>query len=83
MTKILYTVISNQTHNTWDIKPFVPWTKSDFLKYKKFKYIFARCIKLRTKTDFDLVFVEGSKLGTKSDYNCRKKPKKFEYIVIE
>ena len=30
---------------------------------------------LRTKTDFDLVIiikVEGSKLGMKSDYNCRK-----------
>ena len=26
-----------------------------------------------TKTDFDLVIVEGSKLGTKSDYNCREK----------
>jgi hypothetical protein len=38
-----------------------------FLKCKKFEYVsdFARCKKLRTKTDFDLVFVEGSKLETK------------------
>ena len=72
--------------NTWDIKPFVPWTKSDFLKSKQFDYVsdFARCKKLRTKTDFDLVIVEGSRLGTKSDYNCRRKSrKKFEYIVRE
>ena len=71
---------------TWDIKPFAPWTKSDFLKHKKFKYVpdFARCKKLRTKTDFDLVFVEGSKLGTKTDYNCRKKSRNFfEYVVME
>ena len=33
---------------------------------------FARCKKLRTKTDFDLVIIEGSKLGTKSDSNCGK-----------
>ena len=51
--------------------------KSDFLKFKKFNYIldFARCKKLRTKTDFDLVIVEGSKLGTRSNYNCRMKKK--------
>ena len=60
---------------TWDIKPFIPWMKSDFLKCKKFNYVldFARCKKLRIKTDFDLVIVEGSKLGMKSNYNCRKK----------
>ena len=72
--------------NTWDIKHFVPWTKSDFLKWKFFNYVsdFARCKKLRTKTDFDLVIVEGSKLGMKSDYNCRRKSrKKIEYIVRE
>ena len=64
----------------------MPQTKSDFLKYKKFNYVldFARCKKLRRKTDFDFVIVEGSKLGTKSDYNCRKKSrKKFEYVVRE
>ena len=35
--------------------------KSDFLKHKKFNYVldFARCKKLRTKADFDLVIVEG------------------------
>ena len=45
---------------------------------------FARCKKLRTKTDFDLVIVEGSKLGMESYYNCSKKSrKKFEYIVRE
>ena len=39
---------------------------------------------MRTKTDFDLVIVEGSKLGTKSDYNCGKKSrKKYEYVVRE
>ena len=68
--------------NTWDIKHFVPWMKSDFLRCKKFNYVsdFARCKKLRTKIDFDLVIVEESKLGTKSDYNCRRKSrKKFEY----
>ena len=32
-----------------------------------------------TKTDFDLVIVEGSKLGLKSNYNCRKKS--IGYIV--
>ena len=72
--------------DTWDIKHFVPWTKSDFLKWKNFNYVsdFARCKKLRTKTDFDLVIVGGSKLGTKSDYNCRRKSrKKFEYVVRE
>ena len=38
--------------------------------------------KLRTKTNFYLVIVEGSKLGMKSDYNCREKSKeKIEYIV--
>ena len=43
---------------------------SNFLKGKKFNYVsdFARCEKLRTKT-----IVEGSKLRTKSDYNCRRK----------
>ena len=71
---------------TWDIKPFVPWMKSDFLKCKKFNYVvdFARCKKLRTETDFNLVIVEGPKLGMKSDYNCRKFSRnKFEYIVRE
>ena len=35
-------------------------------------------------TDFDLVIVEGSKLGMKSHYNCRKKSrKKIAYIVRE
>ena len=60
--------------------------KSGFLKCKKFNYIsdFARCKKLRTKTDFYLVVVEVSKLGTKSDDNCRRKSKKkIEYIVRE
>ena len=60
--------------------------ESDFLKCKKFNYIsdFARCKKLRTKTNFDLVIVERSKLGMKSDYNCRRKSsKKIEYVVIE
>ena len=52
--------------------------KSDFLKCTKFNYVsdFARCKKLRTKTDFDLVIVEGLKLGMKTDYNCRKKSRK-------
>ena len=52
---------TNARHYTWDIECFVPWTKSDFLKWKKFNYIsdFARCKKLRTKTDFDLVIVQG------------------------
>ena len=61
--------------DTRDIKLFVPWMKSDFLKCKKFNNVsvFARCKKLRTKTDFDLVIVEGSKFGMKSDYNCRKR----------
>ena len=71
---------------TWDIKHFVPWMKSDFLRCKKFNYVsdFARCKKLRTKTDFDLVIVEGSKLGMKSDYNCRRKTrKKIEYVIRE
>ena len=72
--------------DTWDIKPFVPWTKSNFLKGKKFNCVsdFARWKKLGTKTDFDLILVEGSKLRTKSDYNCRRKSrKKIEYIVRE
>ena len=72
--------------DTWDIKPFVPWTKSNFLKGKKFNCVsdFARWKKLRTKTDFDLILVEGSKLRTKSDYNCRRKSrKKIEYVVRE
>ena len=56
--------------------------KSDFVKC--YVLDFARCKKLRTKTDFDLVIVEGSKLGMKSNYDCRKKSRKFfEYIVRE
>ena len=36
------------------------------------------------KQIFDLVIVEGSKLGMKSDYNCRRKSrKKIEYVVRE
>ena len=66
-----------QTCNTWDIKAFVPWTKSNFIKCKKSNYVsdFTRCKELRTKTDFDLVIVEGLKLRTKSDYNCKTKTK--------
>ena len=53
--------------------------KSDSLKCKKCNYVldFAICKKLRTKTNFDLVIFEGSKLGTESDYNCRKKSTKY------
>ena len=72
----------NATH----CKPFVPWMKSDFLKCENFNYVsdFARCKKLRIKTDFDLVTVEGTKLGTKYDYNCRRiSRKKIEYVVRE
>ena len=60
--------------------------KSNFLKGKKFNYVsdFARWKKLRTKTDYDLIIVEGSKLKTQSDYNCRRKSrKKIEHIVRE
>ena len=38
---------------------------------------------MRTKTDFDLVIVEGSKLGTKSDYNCRRKSRKNLNTLLE
>ena len=52
----------------------VPWMKSDFLRCKKFNYV----------PDFDLVIVEGSKLGTKSNYNCRTKSRqKIEYVGRE
>ena len=59
--------------------------KSDFLKCKKFNYVvdFARCKKLRTETDFNLVIVEGSKLGMKSDYNCRTNSKAGTYFDFE
>ena len=59
-----------QVPYTWDIKP-------NFIKCKKSIYVsdFAGCKKLRTKTDFDLVIVEGLKLRTKSDYNCKTKTK--------
>ena len=59
--------------------------KSDCLKGKKFNDVldFARCKKLRSKTDFDLVIVEGSKLGTKSDYNCRRKSRRSEEHTSE
>ena len=33
--------------------------------------------------DFDLVIVEGSKLGTKSNYNCRKNQDKNLNMLLE
>ena len=46
-----------------------------FLSVKNLIMFLARCKKLRTKTNFDIVIVEGSKLKTKSDYNKIKKKK--------
>ena len=53
--------------NAWDIEFFVPCTKSDFLQYKKFNYVwdFSRCGILKTKLGIIIIII----YETRSDYN--------------